>query len=117
MKIGELSARSGVSPRSLRYYEEHGLIHAERGANGYREYDEWAVEAAATIHTLFGLGFPRQVVESVLTCTGDAPAAVHREVAQQLVQVRDDMGSNIARLSETHRLLSEFIDARMSNDT
>ena len=112
MKIGELSELSGVSPRSLRYYEKHGLIHAERSANGYREYRPETIERASTIHALFGLGFPRPVVESVLTCTGNAPAAAHQAVALQLSQVRDDMGDQIARLSATHSLLSEFLDAQ-----
>ena len=112
MKIGELSSRSGVSARSLRYYEKHGLIHAERGTNGYREYDELAVERASTIHSLFGMGFPRSIVYSVLACTGDAPASAHVDVARQLEQVRDDMADQITRLSDAHRLVSEFLDAR-----
>ena len=112
MKIGELSSRSGVSARSLRYYEEHGLIHAERGPNGYREYDEPTVDRATTVHALFAMGFPRPVVESVLACTGDAPASAHDDVAHQLVHVRDEMAGRIARLSDTHRLIEEFLDAR-----
>ncbi|PJJ70881.1 DNA-binding transcriptional MerR regulator [Diaminobutyricimonas aerilata] len=112
MKIGELSRRSGVSPRSLRYYEQHGLIHAERGPNGYREYDDATVERAATIHELFGLGFPRPVVRSVLACSGQAPASAHDDAVVHLARVRDEMAGRIARLSETHRLVNEFLDAR-----
>ncbi len=112
MRIGELSDRSGVSARSLRYYEKHGLITAQRGANGYREYAESAVERAATIHSLFGLGFPRPVVHSVLACAGDAPDSAHDAAAADLARVRDDMADQIARLSETHRLIDAFLDAR-----
>jgi DNA-binding transcriptional MerR regulator len=36
MLIGELAERAGTSARTLRYYEAHGLVHAERHANGYR---------------------------------------------------------------------------------
>ena len=38
MKIGELAARTGVSIRSLRYYEQQGLLMPVRNENGYREY-------------------------------------------------------------------------------
>lgn len=43
MRIGELSRRAGVNAHQLRYYEAQGLLEADRGANGYREYDENAV--------------------------------------------------------------------------
>ncbi len=38
MKIGELSRRTGVPTRMLRYYEEQGLLRPERADNGYRSY-------------------------------------------------------------------------------
>jgi len=40
MRIGELSAKAGVSRRALRYYEEQGLLVPRREANGYREYGD-----------------------------------------------------------------------------
>ncbi|MFB6640979.1 MerR family DNA-binding transcriptional regulator [Streptomyces chartreusis] len=39
MKIGELSSRTGVSVRLLRYYEEQGLLLSQRTAGGHRSYD------------------------------------------------------------------------------
>jgi len=36
--IGELSCRTGVPARLLRYYEEQDLLHPERDSNGYRRY-------------------------------------------------------------------------------
>ncbi|WP_062313176.1 heavy metal-responsive transcriptional regulator [Demequina rhizosphaerae] len=45
MKIGELASRGGVTAKTVRYYESIGLLPApERRANGYREYDEAALE-------------------------------------------------------------------------
>lgn len=38
MLIGELARQAGTSARTLRYYEAHGLLLAERAANGYRVY-------------------------------------------------------------------------------
>jgi DNA-binding transcriptional MerR regulator len=112
MKIGELSRRSGVSARSLRYYEQHGLIHAERESNGYREYEEAVVERAEIIHMLFGMDFPRDVVASVLSCTGEAPAAAHDALAEQLERVRDELAGRIERLTDTHRQVSAFLSGR-----
>ena len=43
MNIGELERRSGVGRHALRYYEQLGLIVAQRQANNYRSYSEQAV--------------------------------------------------------------------------
>ena len=52
MRIGELSRRTGVSRRSLRYYEEQGLLGPARLPNGYREYDEHSVTVVRRIQIL-----------------------------------------------------------------
>lgn len=110
MLIGELSRRSGVSARSLRYYEQHGLIAAERGANGYREYDESAVARARNLHLLFELGISRDLASTVLACSGDATPEVHRASRDQLAQVRDRMAERIAELTASHAALSQIVD-------
>ena len=112
MRIGEVSRRSGVSPRSLRYYEELGLITSERESNGYRRYDEVAVERAIVIHMLFGMDFPREVVTSVLACTGDAPAEAHDALYAQLDRVRADLSERIQTLVATRSRIDEFLAAR-----
>jgi len=40
MRIGELARFTGVSARSLRHYEDAGLINPDRLDSGYRDYDE-----------------------------------------------------------------------------
>ncbi|MCP2265521.1 MerR family transcriptional regulator [Promicromonospora thailandica] len=74
MIISELSARSGVSPRLLRYYEEQGLINATRAANGYRHYEESAVINARIVRVMFQMGFSQENVRAVLACAGDQAA-------------------------------------------
>jgi len=110
MKIGELSRRSGVSARSLRYYEQRGLLAAHREPNGYREYDDSTVSRAETIHLLFGMGFAREVVQSVLACTGDAPVASHVALAEQLKGVESELAARIERFTDTHRQISAFVE-------
>ncbi|MEU6632248.1 MerR family transcriptional regulator [Streptomyces parvus] len=68
MLIGELSRRTGVSARSLRYYEAQGLLEARRGTNGYRAYDEDAVASVRKIRALLRAGLSTGVIRQVLPC-------------------------------------------------
>lgn len=68
MRIGELSARSGVSPRSLRYYEERGLLTSRRTSGGHREYDEDAVERVDRVQCLIGAGLNTETIRELLPC-------------------------------------------------
>lgn len=110
MRIGELSRRSGVSARSLRYYEQHGLISAERSANGYREYGDDVVQTARNLHLLFELGVGRELARSVLACSGDAPPEVHRATRGQLAEVLEQMTRRIDELSITRDALAAIVD-------
>ncbi|MFI2211054.1 MerR family transcriptional regulator [Streptomyces sp. NPDC020141] len=56
MRIGEFAARVGTSPRSLRHYEERGLLSPARDARGYREYDEAALVRARNVRQLLDAG-------------------------------------------------------------
>lgn len=56
MRIGELAERTGVSRRSLRYYEQRGLLYAHRSEKGWREYDETAVTRVANVRDLLAAG-------------------------------------------------------------
>jgi DNA-binding transcriptional MerR regulator len=72
MRIGELAARTGVSVRSLRHYEQHGLLVADRGSNGYRQFPGSAVETVARIRVLLGAGLSVATIRQVLPCMLDA---------------------------------------------
>lgn len=117
MLIGELSARSGVSPRSLRYYEQEGLLHADRAPNGYRDYPEEAVAQATTIHSLFGMGFPREVVTAVLGCTGEAPLQAHDRLVAQLEQIDVDLERRIDEMTRTRDAVVGFLESRRTSST
>jgi len=112
MRIGELSSRSGVSQRSLRYYEQHGLIEASRESNGYRDYGDAVVDRARTIHLLFDMGFARELVHSVLSCTGVATQAAHDDLAARLTVARDQLDARITHLTTTRGQINEFLSTR-----
>ncbi|WP_430782646.1 MerR family transcriptional regulator [Actinoplanes sp. G11-F43] len=74
MRIGELSAATGASARSLRYYEEQGLLGSQRGAGGQRHYPDSAVERVGLIRTLLAAGLSSATIRDVLPCVADASA-------------------------------------------
>ncbi|HET9068105.1 MAG TPA: Cu(I)-responsive transcriptional regulator [Amaricoccus sp.] len=64
MNIGEVAERSGLPPKTIRYYEDIGLIRPRRGDNGYRAFAE------ADLHRLAFLGRARSLGFSIEECRG-----------------------------------------------
>jgi MerR family copper efflux transcriptional regulator len=72
MNIGRAAARSGVPAKTIRYYEEIGLIpKAARTDGGYRDYSDHDVEMLRFIHRARDLGFPVKDVAALLTLWRD----------------------------------------------
>lgn len=110
MIISELSARSGVSPRLLRYYEELGLLTATRAPNGYRQYDESAVDTARTVRTMFQMGFPQEKVRALLACASRTASAEDHAVAREKVaEMLDDVDRQLTELGQTRQVLVDFL--------
>ena len=68
MRVGELSASTGVSVRSIRHYERSGLLDATRRANGYREFDPSSVDRVRVIRDLIDSGFTVEEIGSLASC-------------------------------------------------
>jgi DNA-binding transcriptional MerR regulator len=68
MRIGELARRSGTSARSIRYYEQQGLMVARRHANGYRDYDEADLRLVGEIRSLLVNGFDLEEIRPFVDC-------------------------------------------------
>jgi DNA-binding transcriptional MerR regulator len=76
VRIGELSRRTGVPTRMLRYYEEQNLLHPERAANGYRSYNAAAVNQVQQIRGLLDAGLTTAIIREILPFL-DSPDAIH----------------------------------------
>ncbi|MEC3892732.1 MULTISPECIES: MerR family transcriptional regulator [Nocardiopsis] len=111
MRIGELAERTGASPRSLRYYEQRGLLASERSANGYREYGADAVERVRNIRLLLESGLTSEDVQELQACLEldlvrePACAEAVALYEQRLQAVRE----RIDTLTATERRLEERI--------
>ncbi len=115
MKIGELSQRTQVPPRLLRYYEEQGLMSPRRRENGYREYDEYLVDRVRKIRGLLDAGIPTRIIGDMLPCL-DQPqeivvAAPDPELREMLVRERDAMSERAAFLVSNRDALTRYIEA------
>ncbi|MGA4538946.1 MerR family transcriptional regulator [Uniformispora flossi] len=71
MRIGELSRRTGVHERLLRYYEEQHLLQPERRPSGYREYNEADVDTVRRIRSLLAAGLNTATIATILPCLRD----------------------------------------------
>ncbi|MGR0161461.1 MerR family transcriptional regulator [Paenarthrobacter nitroguajacolicus] len=66
MKIGELSTKTGVSVRSLRYYEQQDLLQPKRTSAGHRSYSPQDEPLVRQIQDLFEAGFCSSVIRTLL---------------------------------------------------
>ncbi|MFD7305277.1 MerR family transcriptional regulator [Streptomyces pharetrae] len=114
MFIGELSRRTGVSTRSLRYYEQQGLLRPQRRASGYREFDESDVAAVRRVRILLAAGLNTDLIREVLPCMADEGAILAptcEEMAQDLKREGERLSRSIEQLQAAHAMLSSIIHA------
>ncbi|WP_326610291.1 MerR family transcriptional regulator [Streptomyces scopuliridis] len=105
MRIGELASRAGVSVRSVRYYEEQGLLTSTRSPSGQRHYTEAEVERVAFIQRLYAAGLSSRTIAEVLPCV-DAPSEENSDSAlERMAQERDRLSAHIADLVQTRDAL------------
>jgi len=114
MRIGELSERTGASPRLLRYYEQHGLIAAERSPNGYRDFGEHNVARVGQIRGLLDAGIPVKIIKQILPCLG-GPADIYfpdpePEMLAQLEEQRDRMTRKAECVLKNRDAIADYLD-------
>ncbi|GAA4669467.1 MerR family transcriptional regulator [Streptomyces youssoufiensis] len=109
MRIGELARRTGVSVRSLRYYEEQHLLPAVRSASGQRQYPESAVGRVELIQQLYAAGLSSKTILGIMPCmvTGEVTPLL----LDRLTDERDRIDQQIAGLTSTRDRLDTIISA------
>ncbi|NNE79717.1 MAG: Cu(I)-responsive transcriptional regulator [Silicimonas sp.] len=116
MNIGDVSARSGLPVKTIRYYEEIGLIKPTRGQNGYRAFADKDLHKLAFLGRSRALGFTIEDCRALLALYEDqtrASADVKRIANEHLAQIeakivdlnamRDTLSHLIAECSGDHR--------------
>jgi DNA-binding transcriptional MerR regulator len=93
MRIGELAAKTGVTAKTIRYYEAIGLLPAPpRSAAGYREYSKDAVTRLGFVRAAASLGLSLGEIREVLAFRnrGEPPCAHVRQLIERHVAALDE---------------------------
>lgn len=99
-RISQLAERSGVPASTLRFYENLGLLPAERTTAGYRLYDDTALERLAFIASAKHLGLGLEEIRDLLGVRDQGVCAAVRERLAPLVAARiADADRRIAEVS------------------
>ncbi|WP_369214254.1 MerR family transcriptional regulator [Streptomyces flavofungini] len=93
MRIGELSARTGASRRSLRYYEEQDLLVSSRSPSGQRHYEDEHVQRVRLVQAFLAAGMSSGTIAEMKPCMSEPT----EDRARQALEI---MGRERARLSE-----------------
>jgi MerR family transcriptional regulator, copper efflux regulator len=110
MTIGRAAQRSGVPPKTIRYYESVGLVSpAARGENGYRAYGDKEVEVLRFINRARRLGFSLSEVEQLLALYRDRNRP-SRKVKRLALQHIDDLDRKIAELKTIKKALRHLAE-------
>lgn len=115
MRIGEVAGRAGVSVRSLRYYEQQGLLVSVRTSGGQRRYEEDAVARVELIQRLYAAGLSSRTIKDLLPCV-DAGVST----PGSRTRLRDEkarLDEHIAELQHTRDRLEDLIDVSQQSNT
>jgi Cu(I)-responsive transcriptional regulator len=108
MNIGSAARKSGLPPKTIRYYEEIGLLKADRRGNGYRDYSEGHVRRLNFLHRARDLGFTVEECRQLLSLYDDE----HRESSEvkALAEARlADIERRIAELQSLKKALHHLV--------
>jgi DNA-binding transcriptional MerR regulator len=110
MRIGELSQRTDVPTRMLRYYEEQGLLEPRRDDNGYRSYAPTDTYRALQIRGLLAAGLTTEIIRDILPCLED-PEDVRLTPEHLAPETADALSRHLDRVQQRIDCLSRNRDA------
>lgn len=115
MQIGEVAARTELSLRSLRHWEEVGLLRPSgRTEGGFRLYAEADVEKILVIRRMKPLGFTLEQMSAAMrdieALRDPAAADRHAEARARLTVILADADARRAKLEDQLAMADEFIE-------
>ncbi|MDT0615905.1 MerR family transcriptional regulator [Streptomyces lancefieldiae] len=109
MRIGELAARTGVSVRSLRYYEQQGLLASIRTPGGQRQYVERDVERVHFIQGLYAANLSSRTIAELMPCA-ESPSEHNSDAAlERMARERERITEQIGDLLRARDTLDRMV--------
>ncbi len=105
-KIKDVSRITGLSKRTLQYYDDLGLVKAERTRENYRLYSDEDMRKLWEILVYKEMGFQLDEIAGMLD--GDAPV-VHQRLENRLRDIETEMNE----LAREHRLTTNVLEHGM----
>lgn len=109
MNIGIVAKRAGIAAKTIRYYEQEGLIpNPPRNLSGYRQYNESDVQILKFIERARSLGFPISDVSKLLGLWSNKKrkSADVKKLAQRHIE---DINSKIHELQSMRGTLNNLV--------
>ena len=107
MNIGAAAMASGLPAKTIRYYEDIGLFNPQRGANGYRTFQERDLHKLAFLGRTRALGFTIEDCRTLLALYEDTSRA-SADGKRIAADHRKDIEAKIADLNAMHDVLRIF---------
>ena len=113
LTVRDAAARLGVTPRTLKYYEELGVVVPVRSEGGYRLYEQADLDKLARVLRMRSLGFSLPVITAMLQQPMDAPAEGGRprlsnaSLKTLRETLTEQLGTLDARVAQVRRELKE----------
>jgi Cu(I)-responsive transcriptional regulator len=110
VNIGEVSERAGLPAKTIRYYEDIGLVRPLRSTNGYRAFRDSDIHKLAFLGRARTLGFSIEDCRTLLDLYEDETreSAQVKAVAKEHLTAIDEKISQLQSMRET---LSHLVDA------
>jgi len=115
MNIKDVSATTGLPPKTIRYYEDIGLITPARSANGYRVFSDTDMHSLAFLARARSLGFPVESCRSLLALYGDR-ARASADVKNIALQHLSEIDQKLAELTTMRDTLRKLVSSCAGDD-
>lgn len=110
MHIGELAEQTGLSHRTIRHYDDVGLLPASRTEGGFRVYTRADLDRLLVIRTLKPMGFSLEEITRALEAIDDAAARPDDAAARaRMTELRDDLAERREKLARNLRQADELL--------